>query len=538
LLQQRQLLPAASILSDIDSSKLSLDERAQVLSMHIELLYLQGQAPAALTRLEEELPRLQPLHPAREWQLQQWQLRLLLGSTGGLAAARHADGLLDLSTEDDLREGLVTLIWHQLQASGESALVEELRNTRSARWSGWLELALLAAQVMDSPAVQVEELEIWRRRHPDHPVSGKLPGGLELLAPLGESPPARIALLLPLSGGMEAEGRAIVEGFLAAQFEARGRGWPEQQLLVMDSNRHADIGAAYSSAVAAGADLVIGPLAPEDLSGWEAIETMPAPIMTLDWLPQSPEYGEPPYQLALAPEDEARQLARLAFDAGARDALVVRPRGDWGDTMADALLDRWNTLEGSVHAIATYSGQSDYSSSLKEALNLAQSEARANTLRQLMGTSLEFSPRRRKDIDTVFLLSSNPQDARSIKPLIAFHYAGDLPVYSTSHIFSGRPDPQRDRDLNGIRLVEIPWVLGRASSLPDKVAAAGSNSTLAARYAQGADAFILHWRLGQLREDPRNRIRGYTGLLNMDVDGRLHRELVPARMRGGLPEAM
>lgn len=86
--------------------------------------------------------------------------------------------------------------------------------------------------------------------------------------------------------------------------------------------------------------------------------------------------------------------------------------------------------------------------------------------------------------------------------------------------------------------MEIPWLLDRNSRLQKKISSAGGNDMLASRYAQGADAFVLHWRLGQLREDPGNRIRGYTGLLNMDVDGRLHRELVPARMRRGVPEAL
>ena len=537
LLQQRQLLPAASILRDIPSGKLSMDEQAQVLLMQTELMYLQGESPAALAALQQQLPQLQPLHPAREWQLQHWQLRLLLGSQGSLTAARHADELLGIDSDEELRDGLMKFIWHQLQLSSESSLNQELRSTRSAQWRAWLELALLAGQVMDSPDVQVEELELWRQRHPNHPVSGRLPGGLELLSPLGQLPPTRIAILLPLSGGLEQDGRAILEGFLAAQFEARQQGWPEQQLLVMDSTRFEDIGSAYRSAVAAGAELVIGPLARENLAEWQSLETMPAPLLMLDWLPQASPAGIPPYQLALAPEDEARQLAQLAFDAGARNALLLRPQGTWGDAMTDSLLETWISLEGSVRAIATYSGQNDYSSSLKEALNLAQSEQRASSLRQLMGTSMEFSPRRRKDLDAVFLLSSTPQDARSIKPLIAFHYAGDLPVYSSSHIFSGRRDPQRDRDLNGIYLVEIPWVLGRGSRLQEKIAAAGVNNTLASRYAQGADAFMLHWRLGQLREDPDNRIRGYTGLLNMDVDGRLHRELVPAQMCGGVPRA-
>ena len=97
----------------------------------------------------------------------------------------------------------------------------------------------------------------------------------------------------------------------------------------------------------------------------------------------------------------------------------------------------------------------------------------------------------------VFLLSEQPQQARSIKPLLAFHYAGDLPVYSTSQIFSGRRDPQRDRDLNGINIVEMPWLLTNDDPVYAAVLAGGADEEMADMHALGADAFLLNWRLTQ-----------------------------------------
>jgi outer membrane PBP1 activator LpoA protein len=154
-----------------------------------------------------------------------------------------------------------------------------------------------------------------------------------------------------------------------------------------------------------------------------------------------------------------------------------------------------------------------------------------------MGTAVEFSPRRRRDVDTIFLLSDNPADARSIKPLIAFHYAGDLPVYATSEIFSGRIDPRRDQDLNDIRLLATPWALAPPGDLPSAVIAAGGDPLLANWHALGADAFLMHWRLEQLGSQG-SLFRGYSGLLGMDAERRFHRELIPALMRAGVPEAM
>lgn len=565
LLANRQLLPAASILRELENGKLTAGERARSLAMETELEYLQGNTGKALTRLEQTLPALGAISPDQRNVLDDWLLRLTLTEQGPLAAAGLADRIL-LATEDEARATtLRDFIWRNLQRVPTADLEAQLLAPVSPHWSGWLELALLAADVMESPDMQVAQLELWQERHRSHRAAEALPGGLDALLEGRGQAPSRIALLLPLSGRPGAGGQALLQGYLAALYEARRRGWPEQELMVMDSAAQPDFNAAYDIAVRAGADLVIGPLTPEELLTWQPGPDSTVPLMTLAWHPALPEVVEvavpdpaggetagaeggeemltgvilvelpPPVQLDLAPTDEARQLARLAYDSGARNALIIKPAGEWGDSMGDTLIEAWSEREGTVQAIATYSGQADYSSSLKAALKLNDSEERARRMRQLLGERTEFTPRRRKDIDIVFLLSDDPQDARSIKPLIAFHYAGDLPVYATSHVFSGKRDPQRDRDLNGIQLVEIPWLLAPEGEMQSKLGGE-HEELLGDLHALGADAFLLNWRLAQLRASPEARIRGNTGLLNMDERGRVHRELVPARIRNGVPE--
>ncbi len=548
LLAQRQLLPAASILRDLDTSKLTANEQVRTLAMETELLYLQGDTAAALAGLRQAVPLLGPLDPALRDPLDRWQLRLVLTEEGSLAAARLADRLL-LTSEDPEREAaLIEFVWHNLQRTPVEQLDMALQQPIPRHWQAWLELAVLTADVMESPEVQLAQLSLWRERHAEHRAAVRLPGGLQALD--AEVPPGRIALLLPLSGGARESAQALLQGYLAAQFEARRRGWPEQELMIMDSAAQPDFNSAYQVAVRAGAELVIGPLTPEALLDWQPGADDPVPLLTLAWHPYAEGFAQPlldtesseplaitpPVQLGLDAVDEARQLALLGYNSGARTALLIRPAGDWGDRMGDALAQAWRNREGELRAIATYSGQSDYSSSLKAALNLSESEGRATRMRRLLGEPTEFTPRRRQDIDIVFLLSDNPQDARSIKPLIAFHYAGDLPVYSTSAVFSGRRDPQRDRDLNGIRLLEIPWRLEPEGNMQGALAGDDDDAVLADLHALGADAFMLNWRLAQLRDSAGARIRGNTGLLNMDEVGRVHRELVPAQFRGGIPQ--
>jgi outer membrane PBP1 activator LpoA protein len=539
LLQQRQLLHAASILRDIDSGKLPQQADAKKVQLETELLYLQGKSALALEQLKSALARLDNIGSAARWQLQQWQVRLLLSQSGSMAAARQSQRLLATNPGETQREAergyLSRFIWTNLNRCSKLELQNELARAETGSWQGWLELALLAIQVTDSPDVQVAELDFWRQRHEDHPAQLSPPGGLALLSQLEQQAPRHIALVLPLNGELEPIGRAILDGFLATQYESRRQGWPETQLSIIDSTRFEEVKDSYDAAVASGAQLVIGPWRQEHLNRFHPDQALPVPLLTLNWLDHELVGVS---QMALSPGDEARQVARLAFGGGARHALLIRPQGSWGDEVSGALLQQWQALEGSVQAIATFSGQADYSSSLKSALNLAQSQKRATRVQRLMGEQVEFSPRRRRDLDVIFLLADQPQDARSLKPLIAFHYAADLPVYSTSHIFSGRADPQRDRDLNGIRLVEMPWLIADTDRLARSIYEAGADATLAGLHALGADAFLMNWRLPQLAASPDNVFRGQTGLLHMDPRGRLHRELVPTVMRGGLPKAL
>lgn len=534
LLAQRQLLPAASILREIDSSKLDHVSAARLLLLQTELQYLQGETRQALTALRAQRPLLEPLTPELQWPLEMRQLQLVLAVDGSAAAAQQAAEAVP-NYSGAQQQYLVNFCWRNLYRLSQPQLEQQLELSLSGQWSAWLELALLSAEVLDSPAVQVEELDLWRQRHPQHPLATNLPGGLEMLAQLEAELVQRLALLLPLGEQSSNTGRAVLDGFMAAQYTAQANGWPQQQLLILNTAEYANIDSAYRAAVAAGAELIVGPLEQQYLPGWQPPSV---PLLTLHWLPGEPLVDIPVAQLTIAPEDEARQVARLAFEAGARHALVIRPAGAWGESMSAALLEEWQILEGSIQAVATYSGQGDYSSSLKTALNLAQSEQRATSIRQLMGGSVEFTPRRRLDLDVVFLLANTPGDARSIKPLLAFHYAGDLPVYATSEIFTGVTDPQRDRDLNGIRLVAIPWLDSSAQTHPGQASESQADPSLAPWRALGADAYVLHWRLPQLLVDSGNLIRGYSGVLSADSQGRIHRELVPTIIAEGAPKTL
>ena len=135
-------------------------------------------------------------------------------------------------------------------------------------------------------------------------------------------------------------------------------------------------------------------------------------------------------------------------------------------------------------------------------------------------------PRRRQDLNFLFLIA-NPDQGRQDKPALNFHYAKDLPVYATSLIYSGTPNPRRDQDLNGIRFVETPWLLGNENSelhhLADEQWPDG-HGRYERLFAMGIDAYRLQGRLYLLNALPSSEMPGVTGRLRMQQQ-RIVREL-------------
>lgn len=414
-------------------------------------------------------------------------------------------------------------IWRDLNRLREAELAAALEQAEAPDWRGWLQLALLNASAGSIAELQTG-LRQWRRQHPEHAAATPLPGGLEFLVETLQ-PLQKVALLLPFGGPLEPAATAIRDGYLAHYYADRARGDVSHEVAIIDTDEFPSAVAAYQHAVATGADLVIGPLSKEGVIELGQFSPRPVPVLALNRIDEPVRQDVSALvQLSLAPEDEAARIAELAFGQGARRALVLRPAGTRGARLEEVLRQRWQALGGSFAATASYSSPEAYSDQIKNALNLGASEQRARDIRSMLATNIEFTARRRQDIDVVFLLAGSPAEARSLKPLLAFHYAGTLPVYATSSIYGGLPDP-RDRDLSGARLVELPWLLGGNPSLRVAIAAGGTGSDDFARLnALGADAWLLQTRFAQLQGGADTLIRGNTGLLRLDPGLRILRE--------------
>ena len=398
--------------------------------------------------------------------------------------------------------------WRSLRHMTDAALRKAGANAGTRHAAGWFGAARLAAGDIDQ----------WRARHPGHPAARFLPAQDDARTI------SRVALLLPLGGRIADAAAAVRNGFIEHYFEERGAGGVGWDIIVLDTTAYASARAAYNAAIDNGAQLVVGPLTKAAVTHLLTAEILPVPVIALNRSESGSPAGARSLQFALAPEDEAAQIAELAFADGHRRALLVRPAGAWGSKMARALRQRWESFGGKVAATATFDSRETHSSSLSAALDLDASRQRATSLRRQLAQSIETSGRRREDIDAVFLVVPSAADARSLMPLLAYHYSGSLPAYATSSANSEENDDP-ENDLNGLQLVEMPAILNKSG---DQRAATLRGDDYARLAALGADACRLASQgvQGFFRGNP--LLRGETGFLSINEQDQIERDLQPA----------
>ncbi len=527
--QQRNLVD--QIIESIQPDYLPLATFSLYAEVVAQLNIQRGHYGDALSVLETPrlLENIDELPQNRQLQLNVLRAEVfaLLGSHIASAQQRiYIAPLLDPADQPGNQQAL----WQSLMNVPMTELKSYLQNTFRGEYQGWLALAIIAKENQGDLDEQVRRLDNWQQQWADHPASRDLPGGLELIKELAASRPQQVALLLPLTGKLAAYGKSVRDGFIAAMYQTRQRGGMVPQLKIYNTESNDDFIGLYYQAVDEGAELIVGPLEKQRLSLLFDQLSLPVPTLALNRLEN---YGEPPQQLfqfGLAPQDEAQQVADIAFLENHRQALIISPKGEWGDKVSQSFINRWNQLGGEVIAQSIYSGQEDYSNSIKQALLLQSSEDRAKRIRKLLGQSIEFSPRRREDIDMVFLLA-RPHQARSIKPLLAYHYAGDLPVYGTSRLYSGYDD-SKDRDINGIQFTDMPWILNQPSPLHQQISAEIDQSKQYQRMiALGVDSYRLHPRLRQLQETANSRVYGQTGTLKLNTRREIERQMLLAQIK-------
>lgn len=537
LLRAHETQQARNILKFVDATTPNDKLYKDILSARISLidndagtaLNILNQEPGEQSRPELMAARLQTRADAFEL-----GLNFFKAAEARIEADNH---LLDPA----LRLINIRAIWEDVNHIPLNTL-NELHNSSGNEFNAWIELAIINKTQLFKPLVLEQSLESWRQQYPNHMAVSTIPPEILALSRTAFVTPEHIAILLPLSGQYENAAHAIRDGFLSAWYEDSEK---KAKISIYDANA-LNIKDKYEQALRNGADFVVGPLekrAIESLISSAEIKVTTLALNQTD--PADPDSGIPStaesgrlIQFALAPEDEARQVAERAIFDGHNKALVLTPANDWGSRLAQAFSDAWNALGGRVLEYVPYESASrDFSTPVKKLLNIDTSAHRASKLRQKLSRNLKSEPRLREDADMIFM-AAVPLVARQIVPQFRFYRADDIQVYSSSHAYSGIEDAEANSDMNNILFTDIPAVLDyevNSSSLHQAVNRnwAADTSTYRRLFALGMDAYQLIPHIGKLSLQKTAVFKGQTGDLYMTADKRIYRKLLWARFING-----
>ncbi len=522
LIYDGQWQQGETILSQTSDLSADLAREKSLLLAKVDLIRQQPRAAIAKLAAVREINSMPSYYQAQfhEMLAQSYQAT---GSAPESVAERIK--LERLLSDDTMKTNNLRALWLTLTTLPMAELDTLAAETPvSSELGGWMQLSLISRKNNANAQTMMSEIEQWQARYPQHPANTILP-----LASVTQhllAPPKRMAVLLPLTGPLAGPGGAIRDGFMAAYKSGKGEVDAKVQFYNTDSAKVADL---YNQAVTEGADYIVGPLSKADVV---TVAAMNHPVPTLLLNDVNNNTSENAYEFGLSPSNEARQVAAKAHNSGHTRALVIAPDGPWGEEVATAFKNQWQTGGGLVVDTFHYRAKDDMNKEMRDFLQISDSEARSKKLKQLLGQHIESTPRRRQDFDMIFLLAY-PSKARQIMPMLKYYYAGDVPVYATSNVYAGSANAMKDRDLNGIIFCDMPWVFAHQMGNKNWPEQFNSYNRL---YALGMDSYALATQLNQLLLFPAMGVNNKSGVLYLNPNQQIARVLNWGQFRQGLAQ--
>ncbi|MDP5032359.1 penicillin-binding protein activator [Paraglaciecola sp.] len=456
-------------------------------------------------------------------------------------------------------------IWQWLK----NLSVKELRNEklRNTQLQPWLQLSLIVHTYGLDPSLLAEQLVSWQSRFGQHSLASHLP--VELSLSLEQKPieAKKIAVLLPLSGRLANQGLALKEGILAAYLNNIPQALIKPSLQtagVRDDSPTENITYRelhfFDSALktpeelndlVADYDFVLGPLLKENISGLTSLlapekvmlalnrtENEVIPEATANVIPTQTIKKEH-YFYALAPEDEAEQLAQFIKHKGYKRPIIFTADNNVTSRMTEAFMAKWmqDAPLQRQPDIAVFADSKDMREQVESLLDVAQSKARIKQMENIADIEVFSVERNRKDID-VIVLFANPEQTELLNPIIEASLspssASSLAVFASSRSYSLELSKNSLRDLRNLTFIDMPWMLPghQWTDLANQTNALWPQrlDSLLRLFAMGFDSYELIDNLRQLKTLPQLSKKGLTGELSVTDNGVLHRHLPLAQI--------
>ena len=484
-------------LDDIDASTLvAIDSRLAWLEGDIE------RTEALLDTLERDNTL------AKAFVLRERELRAVLAgdwlSASELLFQRLRWERLSSRDNDSLRLDIDKLFGYLLRVD-PATLQQQREKSGDPEWQSWITMQIAYRSGQQSFAA-------WRAS--SSALSTQLPMPAHLTESSGTRKFDRVALLLPLDGNLATAGEAVAAGAMEQLYRLYPDPDDRPALSTLDVNQYTDIRVAYEDAAEAGASVIIGPLTKAAVADLQQLRSRRIPVIALNQSDTLRSTGARSWMsLSLAPEDESRQIADIAFGKGCRNAIVMGQDSIRGRRLFSAFEDRWLAWGGQLRGTLLVDDPSETNGALGKLLGSGSSDQRIRSIENAFDLPVDARGRGRSDFECIFMLAPDADAARTWRPLLVFHMTGNAPVYATSAINDGL-DNARNRDLNGVLFVETP------SMLPPNTA-----DRLSRLRALGSDALTLAQHWDQINATEEWVIQGQTGLLRRRTDGSIERAL-------------
>lgn len=477
--------------------------KTNVIILQTKLQLLAGNPAQALTWLNQLPPSL-ALNATQQNYLLQLRSQALYRTNHVL-----------LSTLADIQNHTDTLsIWHKLLLVDATTLQTQTTLQTSPIQKGWLMLADIAQRNANDFTLLKNNIVTWQQTYPQHPANQLLPS-LQAAVP---ADPQSIAVILPLSGNYANFGQTVQQGILAAYYASPTSA--HQQIAFYDSSADS-IQAIYQQIKTQGHTLILGPLTKENTEALLRIADASPRIISLNYTAVNSPSSH--LEFGLSPENEAQQIAKLAWRKSKSSAIIITPRTEKGQQSADAFIQTWTALGGQVVDRYDYLNHEDFSKSMRTLFGVTDSQWRQHLLHNTLHLRTTATSYFRKDADMVFLVAT-PNTARQIRPFIKFYTGDYLSVFATSSVYAGRYDPSHDKDLNEVYFCDMPAILNVTQAEKDRL------------YFLGKDVYLLAMQQAHLDTLPLFPIVGATGHLSVNTTTHdIQRELTCAQFKEGRP---
>lgn len=513
-----QLVRAEQIISATDQTVLSTVDRAHVRILSARIARQKKDYRGVTSQLDFPIQTL-PRNMQKQILALQYQAYQQLGNKK--AQAKVLMHRLNIAKSMNDSEKLWAMLT-EMPVAELSKWLEDASETRDATTRGWVELAYIAKTTGYNPESLESALLRWEQSYRNHPAA---PDRIQAIRAQRQNlaiNTSSIAVILPVSGPYASVAQAVLDGIMAAQLGNPSAG---TRIQVYDSGNLADqVLPLYQRAVAEGANLVIGPMNKDAVDAL-AMQRLPVPVIALNYGKNPTTQNPNLFQFALLPEDEATQAAEKIWHDGFTRAVAFVPQGPWGKRTADAFTAQFQELGGTVADIGAFDPKkSDASDTIKKTLGVTEKG-------------------HREDVDAIFI-AATPKQARLLKPLFRFHRSGDLPVYATSTVYTGHPNPGTDGDLNGIIFTESPWLLGLKSNtplqqqIPTPEDLEGPARQIPRLFAFGFDSYTIAPKVRELASSPLLKVKGLSGDIYTDNTNHLHRITTWAKFVRGKPQVI